>query len=227
MADGFMDVARTPAVPLRRPVSATINIVVCHNEPFVAAGLVETLRQQRDFQLDSSLIGDSRLDRFIRCRADVMVADYESAVGLLTAAQRPRGPRAKVVILSGRETESEIRHAFECGVHGYQILGGKPDDLFEGLRSVHRGIRYLCPVATSRLADSVGGRSLTGRESDVLRLVTEGCCNKTVARRLAIAPDTVKGHMKTIFQKLEASNRTEAAAVAQRRGLLKRPGARV
>ncbi|HWW70828.1 MAG TPA: response regulator transcription factor [Duganella sp.] len=209
---------------------ATINIVVCHAEPFVAAGLVETLRKQRDFQLGSSLMGDSQLDPFIRCRADVVVADYESAVGLLAVAQRPRdrhGAWAKVLILSGRETESEIRHAFKCGVHGYQILGGKPDDLFEGVRSVHRGIRYLCPVAACRLAESVGGRSLTGRESDVLRLVTEGCCNKTVARRLAIAPDTVKGHMKAIFQKLEANNRTEAAAVAQRRGLFKQPGARV
>ncbi|HEX7986784.1 MAG TPA: response regulator transcription factor [Duganella sp.] len=208
----------------------TINIGVCHNEPFVAAGLVEKLRRQRGFKLDSSLIGDSQLDQLVQSRADVVVADYESALRLLTVARRPRdrhGASAKVLILSGRETESEIRHAFKCGVYGYHILGGKPDDLFEGVRSVHRGTRYLCPAAARSLAQSVGGRDLTGRESDVLRLVTEGCCNKTVARRLAIAPDTVKGHMKAIFQKLEADNRTEAAAVAQRRGLLKQPGARV
>jgi DNA-binding NarL/FixJ family response regulator len=121
---------------------ATINIVVCHNEPFVAAGLVETLRKQRDFQLDSSLIDNSQLDQLIQCRADAVVADYESALGLLTVAQRPRGRHgawAKVLILSGRQTESEIRHAFKCGVYGYQILGGKLDDLFEGVRSVHRG----------------------------------------------------------------------------------------
>jgi DNA-binding NarL/FixJ family response regulator len=142
---------------------ATINIGVCHNEPFVAAGLVETLRKQRGFTLDSTLIGHSQLDQLVQCRADVVVADYESALGLLTVAQRPRdrhGASAKVLILSGRETESEIRHAFKCGVYGYQILGGKPDDLFEGVRSVHRGIRYLCPVAASRLAESVGGRGL-------------------------------------------------------------------
>jgi DNA-binding NarL/FixJ family response regulator len=202
--------------------------MVFHNEPFISVGLVETLRKQQDFKLESPPIHGDQLDWLGQCHADVVVADYESALRLLTAARRRCGPHtalAKVLVLSGRDTESEIRHAFESGVHGYQTLGGKPDDLFDGVRSVHGGVRYFCPVAACRLAESMVGRGLTGRESDVLRLVIEGCCNKTVARRLAIAPDTVKAHMKAIFQKLEANNRTQAAAVAGRRGLFKQSGA--
>ena len=209
--------------------SAAIKVAVCYNEPFVAAGLLETLRQQRDLTVASAAADASQPDWLAESRADVVVADYESALGLLAAARSRRhryAAQARVVILSSRETESEIRHAFACGVHGYQTFGGKPDELFDGVRLVHSGLRYFCPVAASRMAESIVGRGLTGRESDVLRLVTEGCCNKTVARKLAIAPDTVKGHMKAIFQKLEANNRTQAAAVAERRGLLKPPVAR-
>jgi DNA-binding NarL/FixJ family response regulator len=207
---------------------AAIKVMVLHSEPFVAAGLVEMLRKQDDFILQSPPAGQP--DWLTHSAADVVVADYEAALALLAIVQGPRGRHAtsaRLLILSGRETESEIRHAFACGAHGYHILGGKSDQLFDGVRSVHRGVRYVCAAAACRLADSMAGRGLTVRESDVLRLVTEGCCNKTVARRLAIAPDTVKTHMKAIFQKLEANNRTEAAAVAERRGLFKQPGARV
>jgi DNA-binding NarL/FixJ family response regulator len=209
---------------------AAIKIMVLHSEPFVAAGLVDMLGKQDDFTLALSPAPAGQPDGLAQSGTDVVVADYESALALLNAAQTQRGrhvPSARILILSGRETESEIRHAFACGAHGYHILGGKSDQLFDGVRSVHRGVRYVCSAAACRLADSMAGRGLTGRESDVLRLVTEGCCNKTVARRLAIAPDTVKTHMKAIFQKLEANNRTEAAAVAERRGLFKQPGARV
>jgi DNA-binding NarL/FixJ family response regulator len=208
---------------------AAINVAVLHNEPFVAAGLVDMLRKQGDFILAPSLEHAGQPDWLAQSGTDVVVADYESALELLATVRRQPGRHAasvRVLILSGRETESEIRHAFECGAHGYHILGGKSDHLFDGVRSVHRGTRYVCPTAACRLAESMVGRDLTGRESDVLRLVTEGCCNKTVARRLAITPDTVKTHMKAIFQKLEANNRTEAAAVAERRGLFKQPGAR-
>ncbi len=210
--------------------SAAIRVAVFHNEPFVKVGLVETLRRQPDFAVESSLDDHRHLDWLAHSRADVVVADYDSALTLLSSAHQQGGPHAvlaKVLILSGRDTESEIRHALQCGVRGYQTLGGKPDDLFDGMRLLHRGVHYLCPVAACRLAESVAGRELTERESDVLRLVTEGCCNKTVARRLAIAPDTVKGHMKAILHKLEANNRTQAAAVAERRGLFKQPGTRV
>jgi DNA-binding NarL/FixJ family response regulator len=209
---------------------AAIKVTVLHSEPFVAAGLVDMLGKQCDFTLASPAAPAGEPDGLAQSGTDVVVADYEAALALLALAQRQGGRHAasaRVLILSGRATESEIRHAFACGAHGYHILGGTSDQLFDGVRSVHRGIRYVCPVAACRLADSMAGRGLTGRESDVLRLVTEGCCNKTVARRLAIAPDTVKTHMKAIFQKLEANNRTEAAAVAERRGLFKQPGARL
>lgn len=207
--------------------SAVIKIAVFHNEPFVAAGLVDTLRRQPDFTLEQAAWQGSWLERLERCHADVVVADYESALGLIAAARagrRAQAALARVLVLTGRETESEIRHAFACGVQGYQTLGGGLADLFDGVRSIHQGARYLCPVAARRLADSAAGKGLTERESDVLRLVVEGCCNKTVARKLAIAPDTVKGHMKAILQKLDANNRTQAAAVAERRGLFKRSG---
>lgn len=210
--------------------SAVIKVIVFHSQPFVAAGLVATLRKQLDFTLEEHFDHGGQLDWFIHCQADVVVADYDSALELLAVATRWCGHHAasaKVLILSDRATESEIRHAFESGVHGYQTLGGEPDELFDGVRSIHRGVRYFCPVAARRLAESMVGRGLTGRESDVLRLVIEGSCNKTIARRLAIAPNTVKAHMKAIFQKLEANNRTQAAAVAERRGLFKRPGARI
>jgi len=160
--------------------------------------------------------------------AEVVVADYETGVELCAAvrsAARSGGPQPRILVFTHRDTEVEIRHALDTGVRGYLTADCAPEELLDGVRALHLGMRHLGGVAAGRLADSVVSEWLTSRETEVLRLVVQGLGNKGVARRLDISVGTVKTHLKAIFVKLNARTRTEVAAVARRRGLLAIPSA--
>src|SRR5258706_1968127 len=206
----------------------SIKVLVLYRDALVANGLAATLRERPDVELVGAQacacdVAPRPGDR----RADVVVADYENGLALI-ASDRARtslrhAANANVLVVTQRESEREIRHALEHGVRGYLILGCGVDELIDAVRTLHRGVRYVGAAAARRLADSVACELLTARETDVLRLVVEGHGNKTIANRLDIATGTVKTHLKAIFQKLEASSRTQVAAVAERRGLLAVP----
>src|SRR5258706_1703055 len=206
----------------------SIKVLVLHRDALVASGLAATLRERPDIEVVGAQacacdVAPRPGDR----RADVVVADYENGLALI-ASDRARtslrhADNANVLIVTQRDSEREIRHALEHGVRGYLILGCGVDEVVDAVRTLHRGVRYVGAVAARRLADSVACELLTARETDVLRLVVEGHGNKTIANRLDIAIGTVKTHLKAIFQKLEASSRTQVAAVAERRGLLAIP----
>ena len=101
------------------------------------------------------------------------------------------------------------------------IVGCSVDSVADAVRAVHQGLRHLDPVAAHRIAESMFHEPLTGRETQVLQLVATGCANKVIAARLQIGVGTVKTHMRSVLDKLDVASRTEAAAVAHRRGLLR------
>ena len=204
--------------------SKPIRILVLYQDPLVAAGLISALDKQPDvalIQAGSTIVDDQGVGS---CEADVVIADYRRGLQLLAEMRMASRSNAtlspRVLILTDRDSEYEIRHALELGAHGYLTLGCRFDELADAVRALHRGMRHIGAAAASRLADSVASELLTGRELDVLRLLVEGHPNKAIARQLNIAPGTVKSHMKGIFQKLGASSRTQVVTVAERRGLL-------
>jgi len=204
--------------------SKPIRVLVLYQNPLVAAGLISALDQQPDVALmpPCSTIPDDHGAG--SCEADVVVTDYRRGLQLLArmrvASKLCGACSPRVLILTDRDSECEIRHALQLGAHGYLTLGCGFDELADAVRALHRRMRHIGTVAASRLADSVASEPLTGRELDVLRLLVEGHPNKGIARQLNIAPGTVKSHMKGLFQKLGASSRTQVATVAERRGLL-------
>ena len=131
---------------------------------------------------------------------------------------RGHGPRVIVVALSDRECE--IRAALARGVHGYLLAGCALDELAAAVRAVGRGERTLSPKAAARLADNLAHDALTPREEDVLRLLAEGLCNKSIAGRLGVETGTIKSHLQSMFAKLRVHTRTQAVTLAERRGLL-------
>ena len=206
------------------PDMSPIKVVVIHEDPIVAAGLVVTLREQPGIQLVGTTAEDREPGSYVGDRLTaVLVTDYERGLGLLARARSPgsrRHPVPNVLVVTTRHREREIRHAMEQGARGYFIQGCGLGELVAAVRALHSGLRHVGALAAERLADSVFGQSLTDRETDVLRLLVKGYGNKAIARQLEIALGTVKSHLKTIFQKLDANSRTEVAAVAERRGLL-------
>jgi DNA-binding NarL/FixJ family response regulator len=197
---------------------STIKVLIAHADPLIAAGLAATLQKQRDFEavvcrpaLQASSLAATDLPP-----ADVVVADYDSGLRLIVSA----GARHRVVILTHSDGQAKICHALEQGARGYLLLGGTLQDLLDGLRSVRAGGIAMGPLAAQRVAEWMKHRALTRREEEILRQMMLGLSNKGIALQLNVAVGTVKTHVKSILDKLDAASRTEAVAIAQRRGIL-------
>lgn len=193
-----------------------IRIRVAHSDLLTEAGLRSVLAKHINFHvMEPSRDGFSP-------DADVVIADYETGMALITAANAAanrREPAVKVVLVTPIDREWEIRFAISAGVKGYILQGCDIGELVDGITIVGQGKRYLSQSVARRIADSMTREELTGREKEVLHLLTLGSCNKAIARDLGIAVGTVKVHIKGILEKLDAESRTKAVIVAGERGL--------
>jgi DNA-binding NarL/FixJ family response regulator len=200
--------------------SSAIKVLIAHSDPLITAGLAITLQKQCDFEAfvrtPSPQIAGAAPVRLPP--ADVVVADYESGMRLIASTDTGSHP---VVILTHSEGEAKICHALQQGARGYLLLGGSLADLLDALRSVGAGGMAIGPLVASRVAEWMKHQALTRREGDILRQMMLGLSNKRIAIELSVAVGTVKTHVKSILGKLDAASRTEAVAIAQRRGILR------
>jgi DNA-binding NarL/FixJ family response regulator len=193
-----------------------LTVVIAHRDPFLSAGLARHLGNLAEFE---PVVSGLELDAAMTSSdsGDVVVADYDSGLRLLGSNSWWRD---RVVIFTERDGEASICHAVEQGVRGYLLLGCGVADVATAIRTVHEGGRALAPLLASRIAERVRWEKLTPSELGILRLLSVGLRNKEIARATSRAPETVKAHVKTIFRKLDARNRTQAVMVARRRGIL-------
>jgi len=198
-----------------------IRVVVVHDDPLICVGLIAALGAYSDIQPAASGI-DCIEASGPGARFDVLVADYSHGIQLAESFARRSAARArvKIIIVTANDTEWHVRNAMAFGIGGYLLAGLPLDQLAIGVRTVHRGGRYFSPGVTQRLAESLSAEPLTGREEAVLQLVVDGLCNRAIACRLGVAVDTVKTHLKSIFEKLGVGTRTQAVLAVARRGLL-------
>ena len=197
-------------------ISSAVHIM--HADPVMTVGLHAILAELPELRVTTSL----RQPEGQRV-ARVLVADYDTGVAL---ARRPmpealRNPA--VLIVTQLDKEWEVRIAMDAGVHGYVLQSCNPDEVQKAVAALAQGQRYLTESVTRSVADSLSRETLTGRETDVLQLLAQGCCNKSIARKLGIGVGTVKTHVKGVMSKLDATARTHAVVVATQRGLI-RPG---
>src|SRR5262249_39432328 len=128
-------------------------------------------------------------------------------------------PEARILMLSTAEGDVEIQRALEAGARGYVLKSMPPRELLEAIRRAHAGKMHVPPQIAVTLASHMGEEALTEREVEVLRYVA-GNRNRDIGERLFISEETVKVHLKHIMRKLGASDRTEAVAIAVRRGII-------
>ena len=197
-----------------------IKVLIAHGDPLISAGLAVTLRKWRDFEaiVCSPDLTVSQATSGHLPPADLIVADYESGLRLIASAG---AAGHRVMILTHSDSEAKISHALEQGARGYLLLGCSLQELIDGLRSVHVGGIALGPLVATRIADWMKQQALTTREADILRQMMLGLSNKGIAKKLTLAVGTVKTHVKSVLEKLGAASRTEAVAIAQRRGILR------
>lgn len=198
----------------RRPT-----ILVMHPDPLLRAGLVTALRQHVAFETFIDGVDDVVPDR---PSIDVVITDYDDAMRLVGSVHCAHDTlsAARILVLTAKDREVDIRRAIEAGIHGYILLGGPLAELIEGAATVAAGLRYLSRSVAQRMADSIAHTGLTSREIEVLSLVAIGEPNKAIARALRIEIGTVKSHMTAIMSKLGATCRTQAAGIAATRGLV-------
>jgi DNA-binding NarL/FixJ family response regulator len=197
--------------------SQPLRALTRHKDPLTAAGIEASLMGALGIEVVKATSSSSIPD------AEVVICDYECGIAW-RHHQRPRQldpPRAPgVVVVTWRDSESDVRTALQAGVGGYLLGNCSSNELVEAVRAVGRGSPYLSEVAAARVAKSLTRVPLTMREAEILRLIGSGMPNKLIAAELNIALGTVKSHARAILDKLDARSRTHALVIAAQRGLL-------
>jgi two-component system NarL family response regulator len=194
-----------------------VHVLIAHADPIVNAGLAALLGANSDMQITVASSEAASLGG-----ADVIVLDHRNGLEhLRRAANAHHGDsQPRVLIVTQLEREWEVRTAMMAGVHGYLLQNSDAEQLLTAVRTLSRGMRYLSADLSRCVADSFTRIGLTSRETDVLQLLAQGQCNKSIARELGIGVGTVKTHVKGLFDKLGATARTHAVVLATRRGLV-------
>jgi NarL family two-component system response regulator LiaR len=211
-------------------VAERIRVLLVDDHAVVRQGLRAFLQLQPDIEVVAEAAsGPAALEAAASHEPDVVVMDLIMPGGdgvSAIARLKQANPGIRVLVLSSFADDDQVFSSMQAGAEGYLLKDVEPDDLAAAIRQVYRGQPALHPdVATLLMRRVVEPRptvleQLTPRELDVLRLVVEGFANKEIARRLAITEKTVKTHVSSILQKLNVTDRTGAAVLAIRRGLV-------
>lgn len=147
----------------------------------------------------------------------------------LTRRLRQNVPGTRVVILTMHDLDGEVLAALAAGADAYCVKSSDPQGVVTAVRVVSEGGAYFDPavagvvlrkLVTPSAEPSTSSSPLTPRETEILRLVADGVGNTEIAKRLSLGLGTVKGHIRDILDKLSATDRTQAAVVALRRGII-------
>jgi DNA-binding NarL/FixJ family response regulator len=201
-----------------------IRILVVDDHALLRAGLGASIGAESDMEIVAAACnGQEALELFRQHRPDITLMDLKMPVMAGVEAIRAiRGQfsSAKVIVLSTYEGDEDIYRALEAGAATYLLKDTLAVDLVRVIREVFAGGRPIPAPVAQRLADRMLQPDLTAREMDVLRLIAKGMRNKEIAARLGIGEETTQGHVKNILLKFRLHDRTEAVAVAVRRGIV-------
>lgn len=204
--------------------SPPIRIMIVDDHPFLREGVRAVVGTQADLTIVAeAATGEEAIGLYADHRPDIVLMDLQMpGIGgvLATAAIRERWPDARIVVLTTYAGDAQAVRALKAGASGYLLKNTLRKELLDAIRSVHAGGKHLDGTVASDIAFHAIEDMLSPREIEVLTLAASGNSNKQAAARLQISEDTVKGHMKMIFLKLGASDRTHAVTIAAKRGII-------
>jgi two-component system NarL family response regulator len=202
-----------------------IRVLIVDDHKVVRVGLATMIGRERDMEVVAEAAdGPAALAAYAAHRPDVVLLDLRlpdmDGAEIITRL-RKSDPQAKVIVLTSYDSDEDIFRAVEAGARGYLLKGAFPEGILEeAIRTVHAGSRLIPPAVADKLADRMGAPSLTPREIAVLELVARGLSNREIGAALSTSAGTVKTHLERVYAKLGVGDRTAAALMAIRRGLV-------
>jgi len=202
----------------------TITVFSVDDHPLLREGLATVINAQPDMRVIAQASnGLQAVERFRQHKPDVTLMDLSlpdmNGVEAMIAI-RAEFPNARFIIVTSFAQDNEIRRALAQGAQAYLLKTMPSRELVEVIRKVHAGKRNIPAFIAAQLAEHFSDEQLSDREVQVLRHLVDGNRNRDIAEKLFIAEETVKAHMKHIMHKLGANDRTQALAIALRRGLI-------
>ena len=201
-----------------------IRVAVIDDHAVVRMGLKYSISLDDELELAGELSGGAGAGDFVlKTKPDVVLLDVRMPnVNGIEALKDILGKvaNAKVVMLTTSEADEDVFQAMTLGARGYLIKDENGDDIFKAVRKVASGGTWIPPQIREIYNARKMRVAITDREREVLTLLVKGFQNEEIGRRLGISLDTVKQHVKHIFEKLDVSTRVEAATEAIRTGLV-------
>jgi DNA-binding NarL/FixJ family response regulator len=200
-----------------------INILIVDDHPIFRAGLIALLDSQHDMTIvGEASNGREAVEQARVLRPSLTLLDLQmpemngvDAIHMIRAHQ----PGARIIVMTTFGGDVVARQALNAGAQAYLLKGMIRSDLVDTIRAVQRGSRRISADVATELANHIGDDVLSEREKQVLELVARGNSNKRIATMLSLSVETVKGHVKSIFGKLGARDRTHAVTIGLDRGI--------
>lgn len=203
---------------------AQIKVLAVDDHPLVRQGIAGLIGIQPDMTLvGEASNGRDAIQQFRLLHPDITLMDLQmpelSGIDALIAI-RNENPSARVIVLTTYAGDSQILRALKAGAQAYLLKNTLHNDLLATIRAVHAGKKALSPEASYQVAEHATDDALTPAEVNVLRLIAAGNANKQIADQLSITEETVKSRVKSILSKLGANDRTHAAMIGLKRGII-------
>jgi DNA-binding NarL/FixJ family response regulator len=201
-----------------------IRILSVDDHPILRQGVAALVSGQADMSVAAEASnGREAIQQFRTHHPDVTLMDLQMPeMNGLDAMIAIRGefPEARIIVLTTYDGDVQVLRALKAGARGYLLKNSLHKELLETIRSVHAGKRTLSTEASIKLAEHATDDALTPAEIRVLRMIAEGNANKEIAEQLSVSVDTIKGQVRNILSKLSANDRTHAAMIGLKRGII-------
>ena len=201
-----------------------IRILAVDDHPVVRQGIAGLVAVHSDMSLVAEASnGREAIQQFRVHHPDVTLMDLQMPeMGGVDAMIAIRGefPEARIIVLTTYVGDAQVLRALKAGARAYLLKNSLHKELLETIRAVHAGKKALSAEASYQFAEHATDDTLTPAEVRVLRLIAEGNANKEIAAQLSISEETVKGQVRNILSKLGANDRTHAAMIGLKRGII-------
>ena len=201
-----------------------IRIMTVDDHPVLRQGIAALIADRPDLTLVAEATnGREAIQQFRANRPDVTLMDLQMPeMNGLDAMIAIRGEfaDARIIVLTTYAGDVQARRALQAGARAYLLKNSLHKELLDTIRAVHAGRKNLSPEVSFDLAEHAAEEALSPLEVRVLRLIAEGNSNKEIAARLSVTEDSVKGHVRNILSKLGANDRTHAAMIGIKRGII-------